>query len=272
MSVSFAAEIATPYEDLLAKILRDGTPKGDRTGTGTTSLFAQQLRFDLADSFPLITTKKVHMHSVVGELLWFLRGSSNIRWLQDNNIRIWNEWADEQGELGPVYGVQWRSWPTPDGRHIDQISQALEMLKSDPESRRNIVSSWNVAELGNMALPPCHLLFQLYVADDALSCQLYQRSADMFLGVPFNIASYSLLTHMLAQQAGLKVGEFIWTGGDCHIYDNHVKQVELQLSRSPYPYPQLQLRKATDLFSYDFDDVELLNYQCHPAIKATVAV
>lgn len=272
MSVSFAAEIATPYEDLLAKILRDGTPKGDRTGTGTTSLFAQQLRFDLADSFPLITTKKVHMHSVVGELLWFLRGSSNIRWLQDNNIRIWNEWADEQGELGPVYGVQWRSWPTPDGRHIDQISQALEMLKSDPESRRNIVSSWNVAELGNMALPPCHLLFQLYVADGALSCQLYQRSADMFLGVPFNIASYSLLTHMLAQQAGLKVGEFIWTGGDCHIYDNHVKQVELQLSRSPYPYPQLQLRKATDLFSYDFDDVELLNYQCHPAIKATVAV
>ena len=272
MSVSFAAEIATPYEDLLAKILRDGTPKGDRTGTGTTSLFAQQLRFDLADSFPLITTKKVHMHSVVGELLWFLRGSSNIRWLQDNNIRIWNEWADEQGELGPVYGVQWRSWPTPDGRHIDQISQALEMLKSDPESRRNIVSSWNVAGLGNMALPPCHLLFQLYVADGVLSCQLYQRSADMFLGVPFNIASYSLLTHMLAQQAGLTVGEFIWTGGDCHIYDNHVKQVELQLSRSPYPYPQLQLRKATDLFSYDFNDVELLNYQCHPAIKATVAV
>lgn len=272
MSVSFAAEIATPYEDLLAKILRDGTPKGDRTGTGTTSLFAQQLRFDLADSFPLITTKKVHMHSVVGELLWFLRGSSNIRWLQDNSIRIWNEWADEQGELGPVYGVQWRSWPTPDGRHIDQISQALEMLKSDPESRRNIVSSWNVAELENMALPPCHLLFQLYVADGVLSCQLYQRSADMFLGVPFNIASYSLLTHMLAQQAGLTVGEFIWTGGDCHIYDNHVKQVELQLSRSPYPYPQLQLRKAADLFSYDFDDVELLNYQCHPAIKATVAV
>lgn len=267
-----AVDIATPYEDLLAKILNEGTVKSDRTGTGTTSLFAQQLRFNLAESFPLITTKKVHVHSVVGELLWFLQGSSNVRWLQENNIRIWNEWADDKGDLGPVYGVQWRSWPTPDGRHIDQISQALETLKSNPDSRRNIVSAWNVAELENMALPPCHLLFQLYVADDTLSCQLYQRSADMFLGVPFNIASYSLLTHMLAQQAGLKVGEFIWTGGDCHIYDNHREQVELQLSRDPRPYPQLKLHKAPDLFSYTFDDVEILGYEPHPTIKATVAV
>lgn len=267
-----AVDIATPYEDLLAKILNEGTVKSDRTGTGTTSLFAQQLRFNLAENFPLITTKKVHVHSVVGELLWFLQGSSNVRWLQENNIRIWNEWADDKGDLGPVYGVQWRSWPTPDGRHIDQISQALETLKSNPDSRRNIVSAWNVAELENMALPPCHLLFQLYVADDTLSCQLYQRSADMFLGVPFNIASYSLLTHMLAQQAGLKVGEFIWTGGDCHIYDNHREQVELQLGRDPRPYPQLKLHQAPDLFSYTFDDVEILGYEPHPTIKATVAV
>ncbi len=272
MSEHAAAKICTPYEDLLAKILTEGIQKSDRTGTGTTSLFAQQLRFNLADAFPLITTKKVHVHSVVGELLWFLQGSANVRWLQEHNIRIWNEWADKNGDLGPVYGVQWRSWPTPDGRHIDQISAALETLKTNPDSRRNLVSAWNVAELENMALPPCHLLFQLYVADGALSLQLYQRSADMFLGVPFNIASYSLLTHMLAQQAGLKVGEFIWTGGDCHIYDNHREQVELQLSRTPRPYPQLQLRQAADLFSYDFADVEFIGYDPHPTIKAMVAV
>ncbi|MDF5819650.1 thymidylate synthase [Corynebacterium felinum] len=264
--------IATPYEDLLRTIMAEGTHKADRTGTGTTSLFGRQIRFNLAESFPLITTKKVHMHSVVGELLWFLQGSSNVRWLQDNNIRIWNEWADENGDLGPVYGVQWRSWPTPTGEHIDQISQALETLKNNPDSRRNIVSAWNVAEIENMALPPCHLLFQLYVANGTLSCQLYQRSADMFLGVPFNIASYSLLTHMLAQQAGLEVGEFIWTGGDCHIYDNHREQVLLQLSREPRPYPQLKLNKAADLFSYDFADVEIVGYDPHPAIKAQVAV
>lgn len=263
---------ATPYEDLLEKILREGSRKDDRTGTGTTSLFGQQIRFNLADSFPLITTKSVHVKSMVGELLWFLSGDSNVRWLQDNGIRIWNEWADETGDLGPVYGIQWRSWPTPDGRHIDQIAEALETLKNDPDSRRNIVSAWNVSELSNMALPPCHLLFQLYVADGKLSCQLYQRSADMFLGVPFNIASYSLLTHMFAQQAGLEVGEFIWTGGDCHIYDNHVDQVKLQLSRDARPCPQLKLNKAADMFSYSFDDVVFEGYDPHPVIKAKVAV
>ncbi|MCX2164040.1 thymidylate synthase [Corynebacterium auriscanis] len=262
----------TPYEDLLREILETGTAKGDRTGTGTTSLFGKQLRFDLRAGFPLITTKNVHIKSVVGELLWFLKGDSNVRWLQDHGIRIWNEWADESGELGPIYGVQWRSWPTPDGRHIDQISQALDTLRTNPDSRRNIVSAWNVSELSNMALPPCHLLFQLYVADGRLSCQLYQRSADMFLGVPFNIASYSLLTHMLAQQAGLEVGEFIWTGGDCHIYDNHREQVQTQLSRDARPYPQLELRKAADMFSYDFDDITFTGYDPHPAIKAQVAV
>lgn len=264
--------ISTPYEDLLRHILEHGSPKGDRTGTGTTSLFGAQLRYNLAESFPLLTTKKVYFRAVVGELLWFLRGDSNVRWLQERGIRIWNEWADEDGELGPVYGVQWRSWPTPDGRHIDQISRALETLKANPDSRRNIVSAWNVAELDTMALPPCHLLFQLYVADGRLSCQLYQRSADMFLGVPFNIASYSLLTHMLAQQAGLKVGEFIWTGGDCHIYDNHREQVTQQLEREPRPYPQLRLRKADSLFDYDFSDVELVGYDPHPTIPAQVSV
>lgn len=265
-------QIPTPYEDLLREILETGTAKGDRTGTGTTSLFGKQLRFDLRAGFPLITTKNVHIKSVVGELLWFLKGDSNVRWLQDHGIRIWNEWADESGELGPIYGVQWRSWPTPDGRHIDQISQALDTLRTNPDSRRNIVSAWNVSELSNMALPPCHLLFQLYVADGRLSCQLYQRSADMFLGVPFNIASYSLLTHMLAQQAGLEVGEFIWTGGDCHIYDNHREQVQTQLSRDARPYPQLELRKAADMFSYDFDDITFTGYDPHPTIKAQVAV
>lgn len=265
-------QITTPYEDLLRKILAEGTKKADRTGTGTTSLFGQQIRYNLAESFPLITTKKVHFHSVVGELLWFLKGDSNVSWLQENGIRIWNEWADENGDLGPVYGVQWRSWPTPDGAHIDQIAEALSTLINNPDSRRNIVSAWNVSELKNMALPPCHLLFQLYVAEGKLSCQLYQRSADMFLGVPFNIASYSLLTHMLAQQAGLEVGEFIWSGGDCHIYDNHREQVELQLSREPRPYPQLVLRKAPDIFSYDFADIAVEGYDPHPTIRAQVAV
>ncbi|WP_080796011.1 thymidylate synthase [Corynebacterium pacaense] len=264
--------IPTPYEDLLARILIEGSHKDDRTGTGTTSLFAQQMRFDLAEYFPLITTKKVHWKSVVGELLWFLRGESNVRWLQDNGIRIWNEWADENGELGPVYGVQWRSWPTPDGHHIDQISQALQMLRENPDSRRNVVSAWNVSEISNMALPPCHLLFQLYVADGKLSCQLYQRSADMFLGVPFNIASYSLLTHMLAQQADLEVGEFIWTGGDCHIYDNHLDQVREQLSRQPRPYPHLELARADSIFNYTFADCLVPDYDPHPLIRGTVAV
>lgn len=266
------ATIDTPYEELLAKILAEGTHKDDRTGTGTTSLFAQQMRFDLSESFPLITTKKVHVKSVVGELLWFLRGESNIHFLHDNGITIWDEWADANGDLGPVYGVQWRSWPTPNGQHIDQIAGALELLRSNPDSRRNIVSAWNVSELDNMALPPCHLLFQLYVADGKLSCQLYQRSADMFLGVPFNIASYSLLTHMFAQQAGLEVGEFVWTGGDCHIYDNHQEQVRLQLSRQARPYPQLNLRKAADMFSYTFDDVSFEGYDPHPVIRGKVAV
>lgn len=267
-----ASDIPTPYEDLLRKILAEGSHKDDRTGTGTTSLFGAQMRFNLADSFPLITTKKVAFKSVVGELLWFLRGDSNIAYLHENNVTIWDEWADENGDLGPVYGVQWRSWPTPDGRHIDQIAQAIETLKNNPDSRRNIVSAWNVAEIDNMALPPCHLLFQLYVADGKLSCQLYQRSADMFLGVPFNIASYSLLTHMLAQQTGLEVGEFIWTGGDCHIYDNHRDQVALQLSRDPRPYPQLKLNKADSIDSYNFSDVVIEGYDPHPTIRAEVAV
>lgn len=266
------AEVKTPYEDLLRDVLEHGAEKGDRTGTGTRSVFGRQIRYDLAESFPLLTTKKVYFKGVVGELLWFLRGDSNVRWLQDNGIRIWNEWADENGELGPVYGVQWRSWPTPDGGHIDQISQALDTLKANPDSRRNLVSAWNVAELDEMALMPCHLLFQLYVAGGRLSMQVYQRSADMFLGVPFNIASYALLTHMFAQQAGLEVGELVWTGGDCHIYNNHLDQVREQLAREARPYPQLRLRKAASLFDYDFDDIAVEGYDPHPAIKAEVSV
>nr|WP_120491092.1 thymidylate synthase [Corynebacterium lactis] len=264
--------VKTPYEDLLREILETGAHKSDRTGTGTRSVFGRQLRFDLAEGFPLITTKKVHLKSIVYELLWFLRGDSNVRWLQDHGVTIWDEWASESGDLGPVYGVQWRSWPTPDGQHIDQIAQSLETLKSNPDSRRNIVSAWNVSEISNMALPPCHLLFQFYVADGKLSCQLYQRSADMFLGVPFNIASYALLTHMMAQQAGLEVGEFIWTGGDCHIYDNHVEQCTLQVSREARPYPTLKLRKADSIFDYSYEDVEVVGYDPHPPIRGQVAV
>ncbi|EPD29455.1 thymidylate synthase [Gleimia europaea] len=262
----------TQYEDLLRDVMNTGTPKGDRTGTGTVSVFGRQLRFNLQDGFPLITTKRVHLKSVVGELLWFLQGDSNVRWLQENGIRIWNEWADEEGELGPVYGVQWRSWPTPNGEHIDQLAGVLETLKNDPDSRRMIVSAWNVAELDKMALAPCHAFFQLYVADGKLSLQIYQRSADLFLGVPFNIASYALLTHMIAQQSGLEVGDLIWTGGDCHIYNNHFEQVRTQLEREPYPFPTLALRKAKDLFSYTFDDIAVENYRHHPTIKAPVAV
>ncbi|WP_132993594.1 thymidylate synthase [Gordonia zhaorongruii] len=264
--------IPTPYEDLLKLVMESGTPKGDRTGTGTRSVFGHQMRFDLSQGFPLITTKKVHLKSIVYELLWFLRGDSNARWLQERGVKIWNEWAGDDGELGPIYGVQWRSWPTPSGDHVDQIAVALETLKADPDSRRNIVSAWNVGEIPQMALPPCHAFFQFYVADGKLSCQLYQRSADLFLGVPFNIASYALLTHMMAQQAGLEVGEFVWTGGDCHIYDNHVEQVTEQLSREPFAYPRLELREAPSIFEYEFDDVQVVGYQSHPAIKAPVAV
>ncbi|WP_027019402.1 thymidylate synthase [Corynebacterium sputi] len=264
--------IETPYEDLLQDILHNGSLKSDRTGTGTRSVFGRQLRYDLSKGFPLLTTKKVHLKSIVWELLWFMRGSSDNNWLRERGVTIWDEWAGEDGDLGPIYGVQWRSWPTPDGRHIDQLADALQLLKDDPASRRNIVSAWNVSELENMALPPCHLLFQFYVADGKLSCQLYQRSADMFLGVPFNIASYALLTHMMAQQAGLEVGDFIWTGGDCHIYDNHLEQVELQLSREARPYPVLELAKADSLFEYDYEDIQVVGYDPHPAIRGAVAV
>jgi thymidylate synthase len=267
-----AGSVNTAYEDLLRLVMTDGTPKPDRTGTGTRSVFGHQMRFDLAAGFPLVTTKKVHLRSVVYELLWFLRGDRNVRWLQEQGVTIWDEWAAPDGDLGPVYGVQWRSWPTPDGRHIDQISQVLDTLRADPSSRRLVVSAWNVGEIPQMALAPCHALFQFYVADNRLSCQLYQRSADLFLGVPFNIASYALLTHMVAQQVGLDVGEFIWTGGDCHVYDNHVDQVREQLSREPFPFPTLELRKARSLFDYTFDDVEIVGYQHHPALKAPVAV
>jgi thymidylate synthase len=264
--------IPTPYEDLLRVVMESGTPKSDRTGTGTRSVFGHQLRYDLSAGFPLITTKKVHLKSVVYELLWFLRGDSNVEWLQQHGVSIWDEWASGTGDLGPVYGVQWRSWPTPTGEHIDQISAALEQLRTDPNSRRIIVSAWNVADIPKMALAPCHAFFQFYVADGKLSCQLYQRSADLFLGVPFNIASYALLTHMMAAQAGLQVGDFIWTGGDCHIYDNHVAQVTEQLSRDPRPYPELFLAQRDSIFDYAYDDVEIRNYNPHPAIKAPVAV
>lgn len=271
------SSVPTPYEDLVRKILREGTLKSDRTGTGTISLFGQQMRFDLSEGFPLLTTKRVFFKGLAYELLWFLKGSSNVRWLQEHNVHIWDEWADpETGDLGPVYGVQWRSWPAPtadDPHHtIDQISKVLQLIKEHPDSRRMVVSAWNPAEIDEMALPPCHALFQFYVADGRLSCQLYQRSADMFLGVPFNIASYALLTTMIAQQTGLEPGEFVWTGGDCHIYDNHIDQVLEQLSREPYPYPTLKIDKAASLFDYDYEDFHIENYQYHPTIKAPVAV
>lgn len=265
--------IPTPYEDLLAEVMAEGAQKTDRTCTGTRSVFGRQLRYDLAETFPLITTKRVHFTSVALELLWFLRGDSNVRWLQERGVKIWNEWADEDGELGPVYGVQWRSWPTPDGEQIDQIARVVESLKTNPDSRRHIVTAWNPAEVDQMALPPCHAMFQFYVADGRLSCQLYQRSADLFLGVPFNIASYALLTLMMAQQTGLQPGEFVWTGGDCHIYSNHEDQVREQLAREPYPYPRLRIRRTPqDIFSYALEDFELVDYQHHPTIKAPIAV
>ena len=266
------AVIDRQYEDLLEDVLANGTSKGDRTGTGTLSVFGRQLRYDLSKGFPVITTKRVHLKSVVGELLWFLSGSSNVRWLQDNGVRIWNEWADEDGELGPVYGVQWRSWPDANGEPIDQISDLVETIKNDPDSRRMLVSAWNVGALPDMALQPCHAFFQVHVADGKLSLQLYQRSADLFLGVPFNITSYALLTHMLAQQTGLDVGDFIWTGGDVHLYTNHLEQVREQLSREPYAFPALKLVPVADMFSYDFTNVDVVGYRHHPPIAAKVAV
>jgi thymidylate synthase len=261
------------YLDFLRHIRDNGVVKADRTGTGTTSVFGYQMRFDLRRGFPLVTTKKLHLRSIIYELLWFLRGDTNIQYLHDNQVTIWDEWADADGNLGPVYGAQWRNWPTPDGGHVDQITDLMQDLQHNPDSRRHIVSAWNVGELPHMALPPCHLLFQFYVANGELSCQLYQRSADAFLGVPFNIASYALLTAMIAQQCGYVAKEFIWTGGDCHIYSNHHQQVDLQLSRAPFPLPRLNIRrKPADIFSYAFEDFEFRNYQCHPPIKAPVAV
>ena len=264
---------AAQYEDLMRHIQTHGTFKPDRTGTGTKSVFGHQMRFDLSEGFPLVTTKKVHLKSVILELLWFLRGGSSVRWLQERGVTIWDKWAGSTGYLGPVYGVQWRSWPTPDGDPIDQIAEAVHQIKTNPDSRRIIVSAWNVADLPYMALPPCHALFQFYVADGKLSCQLYQRSADVFLGLPFNIASYALLTQMMAQQCDLDVGEFIWTGGDCHLYSNHAEQVALQLSREPHPFPTLNIkRRPASIFDYELEDFEVLGYQHHPAIKAPVAV
>src|SRR5688572_30036053 len=261
------------YLDLMDEILRDGARKSDRTGTGTLSVFGRQLRFDLAEGFPLVTTKKLHLRSIIYELLWFLNGDTNIKYLRDNGVTIWNEWADENGELGPVYGKQWRDWQANDGRHIDQIQQVVDQLRTSPDSRRIIVSAWNVGELDKMKLMPCHAFFQFYVAERKLSCQLYQRSADMFLGVPFNIASYALLTHMVAQQCDLGVGEFVWTGGDCHLYLNHLDQANEQLSREPLPLPRLKLRRhPPSIFDYQYEDFEIVNYQFLPAIKAPVAV
>jgi thymidylate synthase len=260
------------YLELLKHILDHGVEKTDRTGTGTKSVFSYEMRFDLQKGFPIVTTKKLHLRSIIHELLWFLKGETNIAYLHENKVSIWDEWADSEGNLGPVYGKQWRSWETKDGRTIDQISNLLEQIKKNPDSRRLIVSAWNVGDVDKMALPPCHLLFQFYAANGKLSCKLTQRSADVFLGVPFNIASYALLTHMIAQQTGLEVGEFVWSGGDCHIYNNHMEQVNLQLSREPLPLPTLALQKAKDLFSYRFEDVVLENVQSHEAIKAPVAV
>lgn len=261
------------YETLLEHCYKTGVDKSDRTGVGTRSVFGYQMRFNLAEGFPLVTTKKLHIRSIVHELLWFLSGSSNIKYLHDNGVSIWDEWADENGDLGPVYGVQWRSWPAPDGRKIDQISNLIGGIKKNPDSRRHLVVAWNPAEVDKMALPPCHCLFQFYVANGKLSCQLYQRSCDIFLGVPFNIASYSLLTHMVAQQCDLEVGDFVWTGGDCHIYKNHFEQVELQLSRTPRAYPKLVInRKPSSIFDYKFEDFVIEGYDPWPHIKAPIAV
>jgi len=272
--------VRSQYEDFMRHVSTQGVNKTDRTGTGTRSVFGHQMRFDLSEGFPLVTTKKVHLKSIIVELLWFLRGDDNVKYLKDHGVTIWDEWAREDGSLGPVYGVQWRNWPKPDGGHVDQISEVVKQLKTSPDSRRIIVSAWNVGLIEQMALPPCHAFFQFYVAPATepggkgkLSCQLYQRSADIFLGVPFNIASYALLTHMLAQQCDLDVGDFIWTGGDCHIYSNHTEQVDLQLSRTPNPYPVLNIkRKPASIFDYAYEDFEVLDYLHHPAIKAPVAV
>ena len=261
------------YLDFMRHVKEQGTFKTDRTGTGTVSVFGYQMRFDLSQGFPLVTTKKLHLKSIVHELIWFLAGSTNIKYLKDNGVSIWDEWADQNGDLGPVYGSQWRSWPLPDGGHIDQIKQVIEQIKDNPDSRRLIVSAWNVADIPQMKLPPCHMMFQFYVADGKLSCQLYQRSADIFLGVPFNIASYALLTHMVAQQTGLEVGDFIWTGGDCHLYSNHMDQVKEQLSRTILPLCKLVIkRQPASIFDYEFDDFAFEDYQFHSAIKAPVAV
>ena len=279
--MSLAARATSPqpphpeqqYLDLLADLLAHGVKREDRTGTGTLGLFGRQMRFDLSAGFPVLTTKKLHLKSIIVELLWFLRGETNVRWLQERGVSIWDEWADERGELGPVYGKQWRSWESRDGTEIDQIAKVVEAIKKNPNSRRHIVSAWNPADVDQMALPPCHCLFQFHVAEGRLSCQLYQRSADIFLGVPFNIASYALLTHMVAQQCDLEVGEFVWTGGDCHLYLNHLEQVEEQLSRAPFALPRLAFRRRPPtIFDYDYDDIEIAGYQHHPAIKAPVAV
>jgi thymidylate synthase len=261
------------YLDLMRHVKDHGTLKTDRTGTGTRSVFGHQMRFNLQDGFPLVTSKKLHLKSIIHELIWFLNGSTNIEYLTENGVSIWDDWADADGELGPIYGYQWRSWPAPNGGHIDQISQVMDQIKFNPDSRRLIVSAWNVADIPRMKLPPCHALFQFYVADGKLSCQLYQRSADIFLGVPFNIASYALLTHMMAQQAGLAVGDFIWTGGDCHLYSNHMEQVDTQLARDLKPLPQLVIKRKPDsIFDYKFEDFEITGYDPHPGIKAPVAV
>ena len=261
------------YLDLLRHIREHGTVKTDRTGTGTRSVFGHQMRFDLAQGFPLLTTKKLHLKSIVYELLWFLRGDTNVQYLKEHGVSIWDEWADERGELGPIYGKQWRAWPGPDGRPIDQISRTIDLIRRNPDSRRIVINAWNVGELEQMALTPCHALFQFWVGDGKLSCQLYQRSADVFLGVPFNIASYALLTHMFAQQCDLAAGDFIWTGGDCHLYLNHLEQADEQLQRTPLPLPRLAIkRKPPSIFEYEFEDFQLLNYQAHPSIKAPIAV
>ncbi|WP_108507982.1 thymidylate synthase [Polynucleobacter acidiphobus] len=261
------------FHELMHHVLEHGAQKSDRTGTGTLSVFGYQMRFDLAEGFPLVTTKKLHLKSIIYELLWFLSGNTNNQWLKERGVSIWDEWAAPNGDLGPVYGYQWRSWPTPNGEHIDQIKEIIHTIKTNPDSRRIIVSAWNVADIPKMALAPCHAFFQFYVANGKLSCQLYQRSADIFLGVPFNIASYALLTHMVAEQCNLQPGEFIWTGGDCHLYINHLEQVKLQLSRTPYPLPSLKIhRKPESIFDYQFEDFEIVGYESHPHIKAPVAV